>query len=140
MLRIFAKNVGRAHFGRIKRAVFTLTGLCCSISAIFLMGKIRSATPETGIGLEFDVIAAVVVGGCAFSGGRGDIFGTVIGTLFMMVLTNGIYKYNLPTAVQLIIKGAVIVAMIIFDSVYNKYMEEKLVRRKALEEERKAAV
>ena len=42
--------------------------------------------------------------------------------------------------VQLIIKGAVIVAMIIFDSVYNKYMEEKLVRRKALEEERKAAV
>ena len=121
------------NFGRIKRAVF-------SISAIFLMGKIRSATPETGIGLEFDVIAAVVVGGCAFSGGRGDIFGTVIGTLFMMVLTNGIYKYNLPTAVQLIIKGAVIVAMIIFDSVYNKYMEEKLVRRKALEEERKAAV
>ena len=128
------------NFGRIKRTVFTLTGLCCSISAIFLMGKIRSATPETGIGLEFDVIAAVVVGGCAFSGGRGDVFGTVIGTLFMMVLTNGIYKYNLPTAVQLIIKGAVIVAMIIFDSVYNKYMEEKLVRRKALEEERKAAV
>lgn len=126
--------------GRIKRTVFTLTGLCCSISAIFLMGKMRSATPETGIGLEFDAIAAVVVGGCAFSGGRGDIFGTVVGTLFMMVLTNGIYKYNLPTAAQLIIKGVVIVAMIIFDSVYNKYMEEKLIRRKFLEEERKAAV
>ena len=122
------------NVGKIKRGVFTLTGLLCGIAAIFLMGKMRSVTPETGIGLEFDVIAAVVVGGCAFSGGRGDVFGSVIGTLFMMVLTNGIYKYNLPTAAQLIIKGAVIVAMIIFDSVYNKYMEEKVIRRKSLEE------
>ena len=78
------------------------------------------------MGLEFDVIAAVVVGGIAFSGGRGDIFGTVIGVLFMNVLTNGIYKYNLPTAVQLIIKGSVIVAMIVFDSLYNSYMERKI--------------
>lgn len=112
--------------GQIKRAVFAITGLCCGIAALFLMGKMRSVTPDTGIGLEFDVIAAVVVGGIAFSGGRGDIFGTVIGTLFMNVLTNGIYKYNLPTAAQLIIKGGVIVAMIVFDSVYNSYMERKI--------------
>ena len=95
---------------------------------MFLMGKMRSVTPDTGTGLEFDVIAAVVVGGCAFSGGRGDIIGTVIGALFMNVLTNGIYKYNLPTATQLIIKGSVIVVMIIFDSVYNKYMEQRITK------------
>lgn len=116
------------NYGRIKRSVFAITGFCCGIAALFLMGKMRSVTPDTGIGLEFDVIAAVVVGGCAFSGGRGDVFGTVVGALFMNVLTNGIYKYNLPTATQLIIKGLVIVIMIIFDSVYNKYMEEKITK------------
>lgn len=127
------------NYGRIKRSVFAITGFCCGIASLFLMGKMRSVTPDTGIGLEFDVIAAVVVGGCAFSGGRGDIFGTVIGALFMNVLTNGIYKYNLPTATQLIIKGAVIVAMIIFDSVYNSYMEEKVTKSEKLLEEKGAA-
>lgn len=127
------------NYGRIKRSVFTITGFCCGVAALFLMGKMRSVTPDTGIGLEFDVIAAVVVGGCAFSGGRGDIFGTVIGALFMNVLTNGIYKYNLPTATQLIIKGSVIVAMIIFDSVYNRYMERKITQSGKLLEERKEA-
>lgn len=116
------------NWGRIKRSVFTITGFCCGVASLFLMGKMRSVTPDTGTGLEFDVIAAVVVGGCAFSGGRGDIVGTVIGALFMNVLTNGIYKYNLPTATQLIIKGAVIVVMIIFDSIYNKYMEQRVTK------------
>ncbi len=116
------------NWGRIKRSVFTITGFCCGVASLFLMGKMRSVTPDTGTGLEFDVIAAVVVGGCAFSGGRGDIIGTVIGAMFMNVLTNGIYKYNLPTAAQLIIKGSVIVVMIIFDSVYNKYMEQRVTK------------
>jgi ribose/xylose/arabinose/galactoside ABC-type transport system permease subunit len=124
---------------KIKRAVFTITGFCCGVAALFLMGKMKSVTPDTGNGLEFDVIAAVVVGGCAFNGGRGDIVGTVIGALFMSVLTNGIYKYNLPTATQLIIKGSVIVIMIVFDSVYNKYMEEKIIKsNKRLEEAKEA--
>ena len=116
------------NYGRIKRIVFSITGFLCALSALFLMGRIRSVTPSTGTGIEFDVIAAVVVGGCAFSGGRGDIFGTVIGVIFMMVLTNGIYKYNLPTAAQLIVKGSVIIVMIVFDSVYKQYMQNKIVR------------
>ena len=123
------------NFGKIKRTVFSITGLCCGIASLFLMGKMRSVTPDTGIGMEFDVIAAVVVGGCAFSGGRGDIFGTVIGTLFMNVLTNGIYKYNLPTAAQLIIKGSVIVVMVVFDSVYGSHMERKITKSGKLLEE-----
>lgn len=127
------------NWGRIKRSVFTITGFCCGVASLFLMGKMRSVTPDTGTGLEFDVIAAVVVGGCAFSGGRGDIIGTVIGALFMNVLTNGIYKYNLPTATQLIIKGSVIVVMIIFDSVYNKYMEQRVTKSGKHLEDKEAA-
>ncbi len=120
---------------KVKRSVFTITGFCCGIAAIFLMAKLGSVTPDTGTGLEFEVIAAVVVGGCAFSGGRGDIFGSVVGALFMAILSNGILKYNLPTATQLIVKGSVIVIMVVFDSLYNGYMEKKIREKsKELEE------
>ena len=114
---------------KIKVLVYMISGLCCSIGAVFLAAKMQTATPEMGIGLEFDVIAAVVVGGCAFNGGRGDVFGSVIGALFMAVLTNGLYKYNFPAAYQIIIKGGVIVAMVIFDSVYQSILENR--KRKA---------
>ncbi len=111
---------------KVKFLVYVISGLCCAIGAFFLTAKMQTATPEMGIGLEFDVIAAVVVGGCAFSGGRGDVFGSLVGALFMAVLTNGLYKYNIPAAYQMIAKGAVIVAMVIFDSVYQKFMENRL--------------
>lgn len=114
------------HSNTVKIIAYTISGLCCAIGAFFLAAKMQTATPEMGMGLEFDVIAAVVVGGCAFSGGRGDVFGSVVGVLFMAVLTNGLYKYNFPAAYQIIVKGGVIVAMVIFDSVYQKLMEDRM--------------
>jgi len=113
---------------RIKLCVFGITGLLCGIASMFLMGRVGSVVPDTGMMLEFDVIAAVVMGGCAFSGGRGDAFGTVIGAVFMATLINGIYKYNLPTAAQLMIKGGVIVLIVIFDALYAHYMHKRALR------------
>ena len=112
---------------RIKIAVFTITGFLCGIASIFTMGRVGSVSTDIGTGLEFNVISAVVVGGCAFSGGRGDVVGSVIGALFMAVLQNGILKYNFPTAVQLIVKGSVIVIMIIFDALYHSYMKKRML-------------
>ncbi|MEN6623948.1 MAG: ABC transporter permease, partial [Smithella sp.] len=105
-----------------------------AIGGIFLCAKMGVATPEMGTGLEFDVIAAVVVGGCSFSGGRGDIFGSVIGALFMAVLTNGLYKYDISNAYQIIIKGVIIIVMVLFDSVYSQYMESKIQKNNKLKE------
>ena len=110
----------------VRWRVFIITGFLCGVAALFQMGRIGSVTTDMGTGLEFDVIAAVVVGGCAFSGGRGDVFGSVIGAIFMAVLQNGILKYNFPTAVQLIMKGVVIVIMVIFDSVYNSFIQKRI--------------
>jgi ribose transport system permease protein len=123
---------------KIKLSVFGITGLLCGAASLFLMARIGSVVPDTGMALEFDVIAAVVMGGCAFSGGRGDAVGTVIGAVFMTALINGIYKYNLPTAAQLIIKGLVIVLMVIFDSLYNYYMHKRALRTGPAEDGGKA--
>ena len=114
---------------KIRWMVFIITGFLCGIAAIFQIGRIGSVTTDLGTGMEFDIIAAVVIGGCALSGGRGDIFGSAIGAVFMAVLQNGILKYNLPTAAQLIVKGLVIVAMIIFDAVYNDIMQKRIQRK-----------
>jgi ribose transport system permease protein len=114
---------------KIKRIVFIMTGFLCGLSTIFEIGRVGSVTTDLGTGLEFEIIAAVVVGGCAFSGGRGDIFGTAIGAIFMAVLQNGILKYNLPTAAQLVIKGVVIIVMIVFDSVYNQMIQKRIIQK-----------
>jgi ribose transport system permease protein len=111
---------------RVKLVAYGISGLCSALAGLFLAARLETAIPEMGMGLEFDVIAAVVIGGCAFSGGRGDVAGSVIGALFIAILTNGIYKYNLPTAFHVIVKGSVILVMIAFDSVYRRYMEGRL--------------
>lgn len=114
---------------KVRMAVYIITGTLCGLAAVFQIGRVGSVTTDLGIGMEFEIIAAVVIGGCAFSGGRGDVFGSAIGAIFMAVLQNGILKYNLPTAAQLIVKGVVIVIMIVFDAVYNKMMQGKIQRK-----------
>lgn len=119
---------------KVRFIVFVITGFLCGVAAIFQVGRVGSVTTDMGIGLEFEIISAVVIGGCAFSGGRGDVVGAGIGALFMAVLQNGILKYNFPTATQLIIKGVVIVVMVVFDSAYNKHSQSN-IQRKAREME-----
>jgi len=118
--------------------VFLVSALCAFVGSLFFMAKMRSAETTTGLGLEFQAISATVIGGCAFSGGRGDILGTVIGVLFLKVLENGILKFNFSTPTQQIASGCVIVAMLIFDAAYNRYMREKATKAAAIAREKKA--
>jgi ribose transport system permease protein len=110
----------------VRIAVFVITGLCCGIGALFMSARMQTATTEFGIGMEFDVIAAVVVGGTALNGGRGDIIGSMIGAVFMSMLDNGIYKYQINTSWQPIIKGLIIILVVIFDAWYRSYMDKRL--------------
>lgn len=125
-----AAQLSGINTNRVRALAFAVVGACVGIGSIFTTARLQSATAVLGEGLEFNVIAAVVVGGCALNGGRGDIVGTVIGALFMAVLDNGIYKYQINTAFQPIIKGLIIVAVMVFDSWYNKRMEEASKNKK----------
>jgi ribose transport system permease protein len=111
---------------RVRLAVFAITGLCCGIGALFMTARMQTATTDFGVGLEFDVIAAVVVGGCALNGGRGDIFGSMLGAIFMSMLNNGIYKYQINTSYQPVIKGVIIILVVIFDAWYRGYMDDQI--------------
>ncbi len=118
---------------RVRILAFTITGFCVGVSAVFTTARLQSTTALLGDGMEFDVIAAVVVGGCALSGGRGDMIGTLIGAIFMAALDNGIYKFQVNTAYQLVIKGIIIICVVVFDAWYNNFMDEFTRNRKLKE-------
>ena len=132
---IKAAKLSGINTDRVRCLAFTIVGFCVGIGSIFTTARLQSATAVLGDGLEFNVIAAVVVGGCAMSGGRGDVAGTVIGALFMAVLDNGIYKYQINTAYQPIIKGLIIISVVVFDAWYNRKMEEAARNKKLSGEE-----
>lgn len=130
-----AAGLSGIHTERTRMWAFVAAGLCVAVGAIFTTARLQSTTAVLGSGLEFNVIAAVVVGGCALNGGRGDVIGTVIGALFMSVLDNGIYKYQINTAYQPMIKGLIIILVVVFDAWYNKRMEQAARNRKRLDGE-----
>ena len=106
-----------------KIKAYTVTGVCTAVAAVFINARMQSTTALLGVGMEFNVIAAVVVGGCSLAGGQGDIIGSIIGALFMATLDNGIFKFQINAAYQLIIKGLIIITLVVFDAWYNDFMD-----------------
>jgi ribose/xylose/arabinose/galactoside ABC-type transport system permease subunit len=80
----------------------------------------NSGQPNAGLMYELDVIAAVVVGGTSLSGGRGTIVGTLIGTLLIGVLRNGLNLLNVGSYIQQILVGLVIVGAVLLDRSQRK--------------------
>lgn len=95
--------------------IYTLTGLVTGIAAMIATSRTVSAQPTAGIGLELDIIAAVVIGGASLSGGRGTILGTVIGTMLISFLRNGCTLLGISTNLQLIVIGIIIIAAVAVD-------------------------
>lgn len=96
-------------------AIYTLAGLLVGIAAMIATSRTISAQPTAGLGLELDIIAAVVIGGASLSGGRGTIIGTVVGTLLIGFLRNGCTLLRISTNVQLIVIGAIIIVAVSVD-------------------------
>lgn len=99
----------------IKVAVYAIGGALAGVAGLLLTARLDSATPNAGIGYELDSIAAVVIGGTALSGGRGSVFGTVLGCLIIGVLNNGLVLLEISPFWQQVIKGVVILAAVAVD-------------------------
>jgi ribose/xylose/arabinose/galactoside ABC-type transport system permease subunit len=95
--------------------IYTIVGLLVGIAAMIQVSRTVSAQPTAGLGVELDVIAAVVIGGASLSGGQGTITGTIIGTLLISFLRNGCTMLGISTNAQLIVIGMIIVAAVAVD-------------------------
>lgn len=103
-----------------KMAVYTILGFLCSISSIILVARLDSAVTVAGDGYELDAIAAVVIGGTSMMGGEGKIWGTIIGSLIMGVVSNGLNLLAVPQGMQRMIKGGIIIVAVLIDLFRNK--------------------
>ncbi|MBL7256203.1 ABC transporter permease [Paractinoplanes lichenicola] len=93
--------------------LFALSGLCCGIAAIMLTSQATSAQAAMANLYELDAIAAAIIGGTLLSGGRGTIVGALFGVLVFSTITNLFAINNLPTEVQNMVKGGIIVAAVL---------------------------
>jgi len=101
------------NVARIRVIVFVLGGLMAALSGILLLSRLGSGNAGAASGLEFDVIAAVVVGGTALSGGRGSMAGTLLGVLVITLIGNGLVLLGINPFIQQVVRGVIIVAAVL---------------------------
>jgi len=97
-------------------AVYVYAGLLAGVASFIMTARMNAAHPTIGLGLEFDAIAAVILGGTSFEKGRGGIAGTVVGTLAVGVLRNGLNLVGVGTEWQVAVVGIVIIFAVGLDS------------------------
>lgn len=88
--------------------VYCIAGILAVLAGQILIARLDSAQPVMGMGYEFNAIAAVIVGGANFAGGRGGLLGTLIGVLLIVVINNGSNLLNIPSFWEQVVKGVVI--------------------------------
>jgi len=100
---------------KVKVAIYTLCGAFGGMAGLMQFSRLTVGDPTVAIGLELDVIAAVVIGGGSLAGGEGSILGSLVGALILTVIASGCSQMGLPNWVQEIITGGIIIAAVALD-------------------------
>jgi ribose/xylose/arabinose/galactoside ABC-type transport system permease subunit len=98
-----------------KIAVYSVAAALAGLAGVMQFAKLSVGDPTVAVGLELDVIAAVIIGGGSLSGGKGTVFGTLVGAVLMTVIQIGCSQRGFPNWVQQIVTGGVIVAAVALD-------------------------
>ncbi len=101
---------------RVKLFAYAFSGLLCGLAAIILTARVSAGLPQAGQSYELDAIAATVIGGTSLAGGRGRLWGTLVGALLLGVVNNGLDLTEVSSFYQQIVKGVIILSAILMDS------------------------
>ena len=105
---------------RVLIVVYTICGALAGLGGVVLASQLAAGDPKFGLMYELEVIAAVVVGGTSLMGGRGKIFGTLIGAFIIAVIKNGMNLTNVDPFNQKIVLGAVLLIAVLLDTLKRR--------------------
>lgn len=115
-----ASKISGISVENVKLLVYSLSGFLAAVSGIVTTARLGVAQSTAGMGYELDVIAAVIIGGTSMSGGKGTIFGTIIGAAIMGVLRNGLVLLDVSAYWQQTVIGLVIIVAVTVDQIRYK--------------------
>ncbi|QFG21137.1 ABC transporter permease [Actinomadura sp. WMMB 499] len=110
-----AARLAGINLTRVRVLLFATTGLLSAITGVLLAARLGSGSGGAASGLEFDVIAAVVIGGTALAGGRGGMLGTLLGVVFITVIGNGLVLLGVDSFLQNVVRGVIIVGAVLIN-------------------------
>ncbi len=117
------------HSRRDVAITYVLNGLCCAIAAVTLVARSNSVNPQIGASKEMDIILAVVLGGTSILGGKGSVWGTVVGFLFIGFMSSGFTFLRFDQYTQWIVMGVILIIALAIDVLSERGV--KLWKRKA---------
>lgn len=106
-----------------KWMIYILAAVLAAIGGIVLAARLQAADSSVGVGMEFDAIAATILGGTSFAKGKGGIAGTILGVLVIGVARNSLNVLGVPSLWRPAITGSVIILAIVFEVAYSKWRE-----------------
>ncbi|VUS91934.1 ABC transporter permease [Klebsiella spallanzanii] len=110
-----AARVAGVPVRRTKVTVYVISGILASLASLILIGRLGAAEPTIGTLWELDAIAAAAIGGASLMGGKGSIFGTLIGVIILGALRNGLTLLNIQAFYQLLATGLIIIIAMLID-------------------------
>ncbi len=120
------------HVIRYKIALYAMGGLLIGVAGLLQFSRLSIGSPDAGVGLELQIIAAVVIGGGSLSGGRGSVIGTLCGAAILLTLINGCTQLGLPNSIEKIVIGMIIIGAVGLDQFRGK-LANPLQRKKRAE-------
>ena len=100
---------------KISTILYVIAAMIAAFAGVMMTTRMHSGQPAGGAGSEFDAITAAILGGVAFSGGKGNLAGCFIGLLIMQCFNNGLTVINVSSFWQTVAKGLLLIAALIFD-------------------------
>lgn len=126
-----AARLSGVNVKRTLMMVYSFAGMFTAIGAILMLSRLNSAQSSTGAAFEFSVLTACVLGGVSVMGGKGGMFGAFIGVMIVGVLDNGMTLLNVSAYVQLVLKGGILAAAVIYDTM-SKASADKVKHMRAI--------
>jgi simple sugar transport system permease protein len=126
-------NANAAHLcginvKRVRVIIFSISGLLSAVTGVLLTARLGSGNAGAASGLEFDVIAAVVIGGTSLSGGRGSMLGTMLGAFVITLIGDGLVLRGINPFFQEVVRGVIIVVAVLANLMATRYRGQRTIR------------